>query len=269
MGFDEAGEASSNDKTQVKYGIIGEIYDYNSYPETTYDSQVYIYSASFLTQMNVSEAILGSLRFGDVTSKEIYEMVNPTINTIMRKLSGSESMITNLYYSISDFLNRVFGVSGASDPMTNIGENCDLSSATFILFTDESIFTSDTLKDVEWLSDPTQIGYYQSWFANWQANSENKFPVTDTNGVSEHRAMCLAITTALKQMSLYYGVNFNWGLYGGLAKVYPDIRVIVGEGVNEGTAILLNECTVGDKSEDYPVSYKDNIPWIIPNSFQI
>lgn len=65
----------------------------------------------------------------------------------MKRLSGSESMVTNLYYAIASTVQRMFYGEGATTP----GAGCALTAASFIMLTDESIFTPDTLDNIGWL----------------------------------------------------------------------------------------------------------------------
>ena len=250
---------SRKDKLQVKYGITGEIYDYNTSIWSTKDSKIYVYSANKLSNMKVEESVLGQIKFGDATSKEIWDTVDPFIENAMKKTGLSESMVTNMYYSIANFMKIVFEGDGAE----TIGANCRLSSAAFIMFTDESIFTSDTLSSVGKLTKEGDA-YYHEWFKNWQKNATNKFPdkLPGLN-VNTKREFCMSITKALRQMSYYYGVNFNWGLYGGLCT--PADRESV---VDQKTATFLNKCEV-TLSGDYPITYDGGVAWTIPDTFPI
>ena len=114
---------------------------------------------------------MGQIKFGEASSKEIWNSVNPFITEAMKKTSGSECMVTNMYYAIGDFITRIFTGPNAEP----IGSGCNLSAATFFMLTDEDIFTSDTLDDYDKLviaNDP----YYNEWFHDWQTKATNKFP---------------------------------------------------------------------------------------------
>lgn len=141
------GVKSDKDKTQVKYAITGEIYEYNCYPISAKNSKMYVYSAAKLSSMVASEAVFGTIPFGDASLSEIWGAVNPFITGVMKTLSGSESMVTNLYYAIASTVQRMFYGEGATTP----GAGCALTAASFIMLTDESIFTPDTLDNIGWL----------------------------------------------------------------------------------------------------------------------
>jgi hypothetical protein len=138
----------SDDKEQVKCGMSGEIYDYNNYIYSLKDSKIYVYSASKLSTMNVEASVFGSIKFGEATSKSIWTAVDSFVTTAMKRVSGSECMVTNMYYSIAHFRKKVFTGNNAEP----IGKRCNLSAATFLMFTDEDIFTNDTLDDIEKLT---------------------------------------------------------------------------------------------------------------------
>ena len=101
---------------------------------------MFVYSAAMLSSMNVDESVLGTIKFGSATLKEIWDPVSEFVDDL-NKNGSSECMITNLYYSISDFRKRVFREAGGSE---YIGKRCYLTAASFIMITDESIFTPDT-----------------------------------------------------------------------------------------------------------------------------
>lgn len=74
-------------------------------------------------------------------------------------------------------------------------------------------------------------------------------------------------------MSYYYGINFTWGLYGGLCTTNNKAQV-----VNYKSATFLNTVDVSTTERvknnislppTYEVSYKDDTPWIIPDDFPI
>lgn len=141
---------SSSDYVKVKKAVTGEIYDYNCHVYQTSDSMMFFYSADYLKSMKVAESVFGSLSFGQASLSEIWNEVSPFIDGIP-KHSSSESMITDLYYSICNFLHRMFEVEDMAKP----GKSCKLMAAAFALFTDESILTSDTLRDLNYLYDNT------------------------------------------------------------------------------------------------------------------
>lgn len=117
---------------------------------------------------------MGQIHFGEATSTEIWNAVNPFITAAMKKTSGSECMVTNMYYAIGDFITRIFTGTDAEP----IGSGCNLSAATFFMLTDEDIFTRDTLDDYDMLTtvnDPDNL-YYNEWFHDWQTKATNKFP---------------------------------------------------------------------------------------------
>ena len=246
-----------SDYTQVKCGITGEIYEYNCYAYSSKDSRIYVYSAAMLASMNVEASVLGQIKFGEASSKQIYQVVSPFIDNVPKNTS-SECMITNMYYAIANFRKRIFGSSGEHE---TVGRTCRLSAATFLMFTDESIFDTDSL---DYVSKLTTSGdpYYHEWFAQWQANATYKFPTKlPTNNEAKRTAFCLDVSMALRQMSYYYGVNFTWGLYGGLCTSANKKYVATNK-----SAMLLNKCEV-KTSGDYPVSYVDDESWIVPNTF--
>ena len=170
--LDTSGSMGNTDYTQAKYAITGEIYEYNCYVLSMTDSKVYVYSAAYLSSMNVAESVFGTIPFGNASLSEIWSAVDPFIANVKHNTS-SESLITNLYYSISDTVKRMFEAEGHTNP----GAACALSAASFIMLTDESIFTSDTLNDVGQLSTASSK-WYCPWFASWQANATNKFPTS-------------------------------------------------------------------------------------------
>lgn len=116
---------------------------------------------------------MGQIKFGSATSTEIWNSVNPFITTAMNKTTGSECMVTNMYYAIGDFITRIFTGTNAEP----IGIGCNLSAATFFMLTDEDIFTRDTLNDYDKL-DTVGNPYYNDWFHKWQTSetNTNKFP---------------------------------------------------------------------------------------------
>ena len=161
-------EPSDHDKTQVKYAITGEIYNYNCYAISAKDSKMYVYSASKLSSMVASDAVFGTIPFGNATLSQIWGAVNPFITDVMDKLSGSESMVTNLYYAIASTVHRMFYGEGATAP----GAGCAMSSASFVMLTDESIFTDDTLDNIDWLKDSTLPKKNKkippgTWYSSW------------------------------------------------------------------------------------------------------
>lgn len=181
-----------------------------------------------------------------------------------------------MYYALSTTIERMFGGDNPLPPGTPSNA---LSAISFILLTDESIFTDDTLKDVGKLSN-ADSKWYCPWFAAWQSspNNTHKFPTTgnwDSYVVSERREVCKKITEAMKQMSYYYGVNINWGLYGGLA-MSSDAKAITDQynkrtGALEasGTAFWLNKVVSLDPQAG-EISYIDDSPaWEVPKDFHV
>lgn len=276
--LDTSGSMNNSDYTQAKYAITGEIYEYNCYALSMTDSKVYVYSAAYLSSMNVAESVFGTIPFGNASLSEIWAAVDPFIANVKHN-SSSESLITNLYYTISDTVKRMFEAEGHTNP----GAACALSAASFIMLTDESIFSSDTLNDVSKLSNASNQ-WYCPWFAAWQRNATNKFPTPSSIPTSEEkqRTFCREITDALKQMSYYYGVNFNWGLYGGLASSGDKTRIQdelytsganKGQVKNPGTAFWLNKVDTGkgktDISAERIVYVNGEVAWRVPKSFHI
>jgi hypothetical protein len=80
-----------------------------------------------------------------------------------------------MYLAIADMRKRLFG--GAT-PMVTIGSSSQIRSLSFILLTDESIFTPDTLDGVSALYTRDTNKHYDQWFADWHSRATNKFPVT-------------------------------------------------------------------------------------------
>lgn len=147
------------------------------------------------------------------------------------------------------------------------------------MLTDESIFTEDTLYDVGKLKNSSNK-WYCPWFAYWQANATNKFPTSLASdaSVATKRTFCEKITNAMKQMSYYYGVNFNWGLYGGLApnsNKKPIQDQLYTSGVNKGkiqypgTSFWLNKVTSMDPANEDITYLDDNWGWIVPKNFHV
>ena len=93
---------TTKDYTEVKKGIVSEIYDYNCF-HTSPDTKMFVYSASFLKNMNTSDAVFGTVPVGGATLTSIWGAVSPFIDVVPRNKS-SESMITNLYYSIANMI---------------------------------------------------------------------------------------------------------------------------------------------------------------------
>ena len=272
-----------DERTEVKYAITGEIYDYNCLATTTPYSKMYVYSAAKLDSMVASDAVFGTIPFGSASLSQIWGEVNPFIKKVMKHLHGSESMVTNLYYAIATTVERMFEGEGHTNP----GASCALSAASFVMLTDESIFTSDTLDYLDWILNPNHPEddpdippgtWYSAWFAEWQENATNKFPTTFSLDDDSRRAFCRAITNALKQMSYFYGVNFNWGLYGGLAtsgdkKKIRDYRYPSGPQKGQiqydGTAFLLNTVSEVDAAHE-TIRYAGGMDtWTVPEKFHV
>ena len=154
---------SNIDRTHVKRAITGEIYEYNRYAINTSDSKMYVYSASKLNSMSISNSVFGTIPFGNATLSQIWTPVDNLITKVMKNLHGSESMVTNLYYSIASTMDRMFHSEGSTTP----GKRCELTAVSFIMLTDESIFTSDTLQYHEYLVDQNN-SWFCPWFKQWQ-----------------------------------------------------------------------------------------------------
>lgn len=274
--LDTSGSMSKKDFKQASYAITGEIYEYNNYDTSSPNSRMYVYSASKLKTMSVYQSVFGTIPFGEASLSEIWNSVSPFIEDVRESgTGGSESMITNLYYSIAETVKRMFYNEGSTSP----GATCLLSAASFILLTDESIFTNDTTDAVDWLTNPQKSDWYSEWFDRWQSNNnnDNKFP---TSGGWNHfsdaakRDACRSITNALKQMSYYYGVNFNWGLYGGLAvgrdktPIQDKYNSSDGRLTDNGTSFWLNTVVSLDP-EGSGITYVDNQAWVVPTNFHV
>lgn len=261
--LDTSGSMQSGDYTQVKYGIAGEIWGYNSSEYTTHKSRMYMYSAQYLDTMEVNKSLFGSIPFGNATVKEICQAVFPFVNGIARgDEASSESMITNLYFSISNIVKRMFEKNAVT-----IGKNCALSAVSFILLTDESIFTSDTLYGVGALTNSSSK-WYSEWFKTWQrqsSSSSNLFPTNGTYNDEDRKTFCQAITDALRQMSYYYGVNFTWGLYGGLVTNTHDTTAVK----TNKTATWLNKVNSISTVGNWSINYQSGKPWTIPSNFHV
>lgn len=264
--LDTSGSMGDSDYTQVKRAITSEIYEYNCYDLETTSSKMFVYSGTYLSNMQVSDSVFGTIPFGSASLSEIWHKVSPFVNGIAKN-GGSESMITVLYYSISDFIKRMFD---SGENSTRPGKDCNIQSASFILLTDESIFTDDTLQNVDYLWD-SRSKWYSEWFHIWMLTATNKFPVSlTTGGIAEEkkfkrRKFCKDITNAMKQMSYYYGVNFTWGLYGGLSTDSYDIDAVK----TDGNACWLTKVTALDPSSEQISRLDGEEAWTISPNFHI
>ena len=267
--LDTSGSMQSDDYTQAKRCITGEIYEYNCFDAEASDSRMYVYSAAYLSSMSIYESVFGTIPFGQASLSTIWDSVSPFIDGIKHN-SSSEAMVTNLYYSIASTIHKMFYDEGHTNP----GKGCELSSVSFLLMTDESVFTSDSLNDVGLLTRTTSE-YYSSWFSEWQANADNGFLTNKVMLTERQWDFCKAISDALKQMSYYYGVNFNWGLYGGLAvsndaKYIKDVYNRSGQVLSSpGTAFWLNKVTKLEP-ETGTITYINNADaWEVPVEFHV
>lgn len=162
------------------------------------DAKTWVYNGTYTYNIGKTGNILGDLHVNDsdVTVRQLYDLVDKLITGIPKR-STSEAMISCMYWAIADIQKNVI----AKQP---IGEGY-LKGITFILCTDESIFTDDTLDGVGKISDKF------AWFSKWQSTSSNKFPTT-VPASSSQVTFSNNITNALNQMSLYYGINMTWAL---------------------------------------------------------
>lgn len=269
--LDTSGSMTTKDYTEVKKGIVSEIYDYNCF-HTSPDTKMFVYSASFLKNMNTSDAVFGTVPVGGATLTSIWGAVSPFIDVVPRNKS-SESMITNLYYSIANMIQRMFYGRGHTDP----GKKCTMSACTFVLLTDESIFTNDTLQNVDYLYDASKPAGENKgvWYSNWFADCKtyNLFPLSYTTNDTGRAQFCQNITDALRYLSYYYGVNFTWGLYEGLDTYSNDIKAVK----TQGTAPWLNKVKVLKVDEAHPDHPNEDITyvnggldaWLVPDTFHV
>ena len=206
---DTSGSMQFNDYEKCKVGITEAISEYNCFPGGTHNSRMWLYSGTWLS--NISSQQLATLSFTSATGQTIFNAVSPVINSIPKQ-SSSEAMITCLYCAIIDIHDKML--------LENDLGTWTLKSLNFVLCTDESIFTNDTLKDYNKLKTDDY-----PWFKNWQSSSTSKFPsalpsvpASDVSAAeAAKQSFARKITEALKQMSRYYGVNISWGLVNSLA----------------------------------------------------
>lgn len=96
------------------------------------------------------------------------------------------------------------------------------------------------------------------------------FPDKDygyTKDDSGRKKFCATITNWLRQLSYYYGVNFTWGLYGGLSTKSTDIKAVK----NEGTAPWLNKVNTITRGSSEGITYSegDGVAWTMPSNFHV
>ena len=230
------------------------------------DSAMYIYYGTYLS--NEGSQMVGNISFGEATLGEIWNSVSETIDGIQR-LHTSEAMVSCMYLAIADMRKRLFD---GENPMATIGSSSQIRSLSFILLTDESIFTPDTLDGVNSLYTRDTNKHYDKWFADWHSLATNKFPVTTTwttSGISSQDKIRYKtnfvqdISKALKQMSYYYGVNFTFTLYAGLA-ASGDPAIILNNG-----GILLNTCTVYKHGDNWEVDYHNDEVFTVSSDYHV
>ena len=174
------------------------------------DAKTWVYNGTYTDNIGKSGNILGDLHVTDnnITVRQTYDLVNSLVNGIPKR-STSEAMISCMYWAIADIQKNVI----VKQP---IGEGY-LKGITFILCTDESIFTGDTLDGVRKVSDKF------SWFSQWQSKSTNTFPTKVPVSTANCRLFADDINNALKQMSLYYGINITWALTKDITRDYDTL----------------------------------------------
>ena len=139
--IDTSGSMTSDDYNSCKKSMALTLYNYfNFETELEKDAKVFVYSGTYIGNLTDETSILGTLTFGSISLDEIYPKCDSLINRI-KKNRSSEAMISCLYNAISKIQYNV--LSDSDDP---IRPGRHLKGLVFVLLTDESIFTDDTLK---------------------------------------------------------------------------------------------------------------------------
>jgi hypothetical protein len=128
------------------------------------DAKLWLYNGTFPSNIG-SNNLLGDLDIATATPADIFKPVSDLIIRVPKR-NTSEAMISCMYYALADIYANV-----VSKQEIGVGW---LKGVNFVVCTDESIFTSDTLDQYSNVKNKATF----SWFKNWQTKATNKFPST-------------------------------------------------------------------------------------------
>jgi hypothetical protein len=185
-------------------------------------------------------------------------------------------MLTCLYHAIAEVRKKHFPTP-LVPPIDAVDESP--RSACFLLLTDESIWTIDTLYYITYIinSEYQSHGYYDSWLADWNSNNTatNKPPFKRPTTFAEYADWCNYLNVSLKQMSYYYGITLTWGIYNELycrntyVSDYPTTGLQRGDIMSSYTNVYLPILWDFKKNGEYRYTNVKKQGWSVPQEFHV
>ena len=190
--MDTSGSMDSEDYDQVKCGMTGEMTEYKNYETTSDTPKVWLrlYSGTSLSN-TTSQRILNDSKIvvNQRTGKEIYNDVSEIVDGV-EKYPWSESMLTCLLYAIDNTRKKRFP--------TPLLKATNMRSACFVLFTDETIWTNESLWYATYLYKNKNSEYYSDWLGDWDEKTGGCIENMMLDHPSNETGFCEKLNAGLK-----------------------------------------------------------------------
>lgn len=170
--------------------------------------KLFVFSGRNASTFTDNSQTLDHLNVSQSSISTLWDKINDVVNDIMSSTSSSEAMMTCLYAAIGSVMSKDGGKFAS-----RVNGSTNLKSLNFVLLTDESMFTSDTMDGYSTVVNGS------TWLKNFQSKSATPLP-TDadflethkSNKATERREVVNKLNNALKQISYYTGINITFSL---------------------------------------------------------